>query len=80
MLRLEVALYALEMLEGMPRTLLCMLEAVEGELCLLEVLVVLVVMRCLLLCIWRLWTAGSLLEVMEMNAMCADLYAGGREG
>ena len=35
---LEVVLYALEMLEGMRRVLLCMLEAVEGELCLLEAL------------------------------------------
>ena len=34
----EVVLYALEMLEGMRRVLLCMLEAVEGEFCLLEVL------------------------------------------
>ncbi len=34
---LEVALFALGMLEGMRRVLLCMLEAVEGELCLLEV-------------------------------------------
>jgi len=37
-LRLTVVLYALEMLEGMRRVLLCMLEAVGGELCLLEVL------------------------------------------
>ncbi len=35
--RLEVVLYALEMREGLRRVLLCMLEAVEGELCLLEV-------------------------------------------
>jgi len=35
---LEVMLYALEMLEGMRRVLLCMLEAAEGELCLLEVI------------------------------------------
>ena len=39
-LRLEVALYALEMVKGMYRVLLCMLEAVE----------VLEVMRCVLLC------------------------------
>src|SRR6266480_1077728 len=35
---LEVVLYALEMLEGVRRVLLCMPEAMEGELCLLEVL------------------------------------------
>jgi len=40
-LRLEIVLYALEMLAGMRRVL----EAVEGELFLLEV------MRCVLLCI-----------------------------
>ena len=40
---LEVVLYALEILEGMRREPICMLEAVEGELCLLEVL------RCVLL-------------------------------
>ena len=34
--RMEVVLYALEMLEGMRRVLLCMLEAVESEVCLLE--------------------------------------------
>ena len=45
--RLKVALYALEMLEGMRGVLLCTLEAVEGELCLLEVPEV---MRCVLLC------------------------------
>ncbi len=31
--RLEVLLYALEMLEGMRRVLRCMLEAVEDEIC-----------------------------------------------
>ena len=30
---LEVVLYALEVLEGVCRVLLCMLEAVEGDLC-----------------------------------------------
>src|SRR6266480_6935319 len=55
--RLEVALHALEMLEGMRRVLLCMLEAVEGEICLLEVLEA---MRCIPLwscrrC-WRRWS------------------------
>ncbi len=39
-------LYASEMLEGMRRVLLRMLEAVEGELCLLEVPEVQEVMRC----------------------------------
>ena len=42
-------LYASEMLEGMRRVLLRMLEAVEGELCLLEVPEVQEVMRCALL-------------------------------
>ena len=46
---LEVVLYALEMLEGMRRVLLCVLEAVEGELRLLEVLEMSEVMRCVLL-------------------------------
>ena len=43
----------LEVLEGMHRVLLCMLEAVEDRLCLLEVLYGLEVlegMRCVLLC------------------------------
>ena len=44
--RLEVVLYALEMLEGMRRILLCILDAVEGELCLREVLEA---MRCVAL-------------------------------
>ena len=39
-------LYALEMLEGMRRILLCILDAVEGELCLREVLEA---MRCVAL-------------------------------
>ena len=45
---LEAVLHALEMLEGMRRVLLCMLEAVEDELCLLEVLEAPAVMRCIL--------------------------------
>ena len=56
MLEAGVVLYALEMLEGMGRVLRCMLEAVEGELCLLEVPEV---MRCLLLCLGRLWRVRS---------------------
>ena len=35
---LEVVLYAIEILEGMRRVLLCMPDDVEGGLCLLEVL------------------------------------------
>ena len=42
---LEVVRYALEMLEGVHRVLLCMLEAVEGGLCLREVSEVLEVME-----------------------------------
>jgi len=34
---LDVVLYAFEMLEGMRRVLLCIPEAVERRLCLLEV-------------------------------------------
>ncbi len=36
-----------------------MLEAVEGELCLLEMLEVLEAMPCVLLCILRLWRVRS---------------------
>ena len=39
-------LYALEMSKGMRRVLLCMMDVVEGELCLLEVLEVLDVICC----------------------------------
>ena len=53
---LEAVLDALEMLEGMHRGLLCMLEA-EGELCLLEVLEVPEVIRYMIF--WRLWRVGS---------------------
>src|SRR5436189_1243517 len=42
----ELVFYALETLEGMRRVLLCRVEAVEGELCLLEVLEMPEVMRC----------------------------------
>ena len=48
---LEVVLYALEMLEAMRRVPLCMLEAVEGEFCLLEVLEAPHVMCCVLICL-----------------------------
>jgi len=54
MLEAEVVLDALEMLEGMRRVLRCMLEVVEGELCLLEVPEL---MRCVLL---------RLLEVLKV--------------
>ena len=90
---LEVVLYALGMLEGMRRALHCMLEAVEGELCLLEVLEV---MRCVLLCILEAVEGGLyLLEVVDVtevvdvaevvealvgDAPCASLYVGGRGG
>jgi hypothetical protein len=47
--RLDVVFYALGMLEGVRRVLLFTLEVVEGELCLLGVLKVLEVMRCVLL-------------------------------
>jgi len=74
---LEVVLYALEMLDGMRRVLLCIrevlgrmrsvllciLEVVEGELCLLEVLDVLEAMK-----------------VLGGNALCAVLYTGGCGG
>jgi len=54
-------LYVLEMLEGMCRVLFYILEAVEGELCSLEV------MRCVLLCILEAVEGEiCLLEVMEV--------------
>ncbi len=45
----------------MPRVLLCMLEAMEGELCLLEVLNVLEAMEVMRRCsvCWRCLTCGS---------------------
>jgi len=70
---LDVVLYAFEILEGMRRVLLCMLEAAEGELCLLEVLEA---MRCVRLC---------MREIVEFSkfwggdAPCV-LYAGGSGG
>ena len=65
----------LEVLEAMHRVLLCMLEAAEGELCLLEMLEV---MRCVLLCIRRLWRVHSFAGGVGVDTMCAALYAGGR--
>ena len=43
----------------MHRVLFCMLEAVEGELCLLKLLEVPEVMRCVLLCILEDVEGGS---------------------
>ena len=78
-LRLEVVLYALEMLEGMRRVLLCMLEvpealeelevseAVEGSsVCwiVFEVLEMLEVMRCVLHC---------MLEAVEVSKFAAGV-------
>jgi len=65
--RLEVLLYALEMLEGMRRVLRRMLEVVEDEICvLLEVLESLEVMRRVQLCMPEAVEVSSvLLEVLE---------------
>ena len=65
--RLEVVLYVLEMLEGMRSVLLCMLEAVGGELYSLEVREVREVMRCVLLCTLEDVEGGlCLLEVSDV--------------
>src|SRR5947207_595254 len=72
--RPEVALYAIEMLEGMHRVLFYMLEAVEGELCLLTALDVLEVTRYVLFCM------PEGLEVLRGDAPCAALYAAGGRG
>jgi len=73
-------LYSLEMLEGMRCMLLCMLEAVEGEICLLEVEAI----RCSLLYILEAMEDGlCLMEAVggaacaEGDARCVTLYAGG---
>ena len=59
MLEAEVVPYALEMQEGMRRVLRCILEALEGEACLLEVLDEVGVMRRMRLSLcrrcWRSW-------------------------
>ena len=70
----------------MRRVLLCMLEAVGGGLCLLDVLEVVEVMRCVLLCIPEAVEGGlCLLEVCGDaggaegagdDALCTTLYAG----
>ena len=59
-----------EVPEVMRSVLLCMLEAVEGWLCLLEVSEVSEVMRCVLLCI---------LEAVE-GGLCSMEGAGGSGG
>jgi len=82
---LDVVLYALEMLEGMRRVLLCILEAVEGELCLVEVVDVLEVVEVMLRVRFCMLEAVEgalcLLEVLEVpekpEVMRFCLYAGG---
>jgi len=74
-------LYALEMLESMRCVLLCVLEAVEGELCF-----VLEVIPCVLFCTLEAAEGElCLLEVLEGtrgvggaggDALCATPYAG----
>ena len=78
--RLEVVLYALDMLESMHRMLLCMLETVEVELYLPEV------MRCVLLylfevvegtlCLWSCWKRRRCWRCRD-DSLCSTLYAGG---
>ena len=53
------------MLDVMRCVLLCMLEAAEGRLCLLEVLEVLDVMRCMLC--WRLEESGLTFRCFEIS-------------
>src|SRR6266480_998554 len=87
MLEAGVVLYALEMLEGMGRVLRCMLEAVEGELCLLEVPEV---MHRVLLCLLEVlevpegpemtrYVLLCMLEALEVMR-CVLLYSGGCGG
>ena len=56
-----------EVPEVMRRALLCVLEAVEGELCLLEMLEVPEVMHCVLLC---LPDTSEVPEVMRCLPLC----------
>jgi hypothetical protein len=71
-------LYALEMLEVMRRVLLCMLEAVEGGFCLLEMLEVsppaplAPLMRCVL-CLPEVLDVLEVLEVPEVMR-CVPLW------
>ena len=78
--RLEVVLYVLEMLEGMCRVLLCMLEVLEVP----------EVMRCVLLCM--LEAVKDVLRLLEDvggaggaggaggDTLCDALYTGGAGG
>jgi len=54
-----------------------MLEAVEGGLCLLEVLEAPPVMRCVLLCILEAVEGGLCLPEVPEVMRCALLFAGG---
>jgi len=70
-----------EVPEVMRRVLLCMLEAVDGDLSLLEVLEVPAVIRCVLLCTLeavegRLCIAGG----VGGDTLCGTLHAEGRGG
>ncbi len=61
------------MLEGMRRALPCMLEAMEGGLCLLEVLEtseVPEVMRCVLFCMLEVLEMLDVLDVMRCVLLC----------
>src|SRR6266480_7113843 len=59
---------ALEMLKGMRGGLLCMLEAVEGELCLLEEVEVVEVMRRVRLCMLEAVEGGLCLREVSHTA------------
>src|SRR6266480_4041646 len=66
---------------GMHRMLLCMLEAVESEVCSLEALEVLEVLRRVRLCILEVLRRVRLCIIYAGGAAtCAALYAGGRGG
>jgi len=72
-----------EVLPAMRCMLLCMLEAVEGGLCLREVsevLEVLKVMRCMLLCMLEAMEGRFKLLRVGGDALYAILYAGGGGG
>ena len=59
-----------EMPEVLRRVLLCMLEAVEGRLCLLKVLEV---VRCMLLCMLQDLESGLSFGVFEISIVAATL-------
>ena len=68
-------LEVLEALEVMCRVLVCMLEAEEGEICLLDVLLeVLEVMRCVLLCTLEAVESRLCLPEVPEVMRCATLY------